>query len=577
LAPAKPCSSSLDDRPGRRVINEVSLARPTGSAAWLARGARRPLMRRSPCLLVAALLATWFVSPAVGVTIGVGLRGQRRALTGGGATAVAEESPAEAEEAEEEEEEEDQATPSLRPPGGSASLALLGQPPRPQSPPLQLVAQPLQSQQHGLPPQQLQSPLVSAAPLPVPPVALPVPAGAMPLMPLTQSIAWPSLQPQRQILPQSEERSPSAAVVTLPPMPSPASQPPQLQQAALQPLQTWSPSIATTMTVPPVLPSPQQRLASSSSSLRSDSGSGGGGSAGAGQVEAIGSNIAEVNSALPALAKATIPAVTSAPITPVATHPQVASAHAPAAAVKAAAAVQRELLDIEIRGMDYERLCADPELFSAFLAALGEAVGAPGDSNAIRVKPATTGVNASGLPHAVVVTVSVGGRSEDEEAALLEHLATAASEVDGIAAAADGAISAVALGHRREAVTVVSPQPTQPLAEASAVAAVASPSIFADDPDVCEPGCIEGQGVCEDKICFCRTPFTGLQCEKKVKGGLLRFSYSAVAFATAFAALVGSVIGMMLFRASLEAQRQMTTFGEAEGGKRSEVWKPAAR
>jgi len=249
-----------------------------------------------------------------------------------------------------------------------------------------------------------------------------------------------------------------------------------------------------------------------------------------------------------------------------------------AAAPRAATAGRRQSLAFEIRGLDYARLSADPSLLGALSAALGEALGTPGAPGKVQLAPATAAddAQAAGASRGVVVTTDLGSRTEEEEASLPERLAAAAADVDGVASAADGAISSVAMGRREEEAPAVQPTSQAP-SWSEAVAAAAAPSAFGDDPDVCEPGCIESQGVCEDRICFCRTPYTGLQCEKKVKGGLLRFSYTAVAFATLFAALAGSAVGMMLFRASVEAQRQLTTFGEEEGISRSEVWKPAAR
>ena len=35
-----------------------------------------------------------------------------------------------------------------------------------------------------------------------------------------------------------------------------------------------------------------------------------------------------------------------------------------------------------------------------------------------------------------------------------------------------------------------------------------------DDPEVCEPPCVEGQGVCNNNMCFCKSPFRGSSCQK---------------------------------------------------------------
>ena len=38
------------------------------------------------------------------------------------------------------------------------------------------------------------------------------------------------------------------------------------------------------------------------------------------------------------------------------------------------------------------------------------------------------------------------------------------------------------------------------------------------DPKVCEPPCAEGQGVCNNNQCFCRSPYRGSSCQSRSDG-----------------------------------------------------------
>merc|ERR1712032_1439143 len=68
-----------------------------------------------------------------------------------------------------------------------------------------------------------------------------------------------------------------------------------------------------------------------------------------------------------------------------------------------------------------------------------------------------------------------------------------------------------------------------------------------DNMDSCHPTCVQGQGVCSDKVCFCKSPFSGIRCERVRKSSSHRLSYPLAAGVAAFGLFAGVVIGVLFF------------------------------
>lgn len=90
----------------------------------------------------------------------------------------------------------------------------------------------------------------------------------------------------------------------------------------------------------------------------------------------------------------------------------------------------------------------------------------------------------------------------------------------------------------------------------------------------CNPPCIEGRGICNDNLCFCKSPYTGTTCQHKM-GGLVRIAYPMVAAL----AVVSVVFGILLAQAlhaiiNLRSEGKLSALGDGYG--RREVWMPPA-
>lgn len=69
------------------------------------------------------------------------------------------------------------------------------------------------------------------------------------------------------------------------------------------------------------------------------------------------------------------------------------------------------------------------------------------------------------------------------------------------------------------------------------------------DTSACDPPCLEGRGICGDKVCFCHHPWGGIQCERDVRndvGG--RISWKYVSVAMFFVACVGALLGECIWK-----------------------------
>lgn len=91
----------------------------------------------------------------------------------------------------------------------------------------------------------------------------------------------------------------------------------------------------------------------------------------------------------------------------------------------------------------------------------------------------------------------------------------------------------------------------------------------------CYPPCIEGQGVCGgDKVCFCKQPYIGAQCEElPAEEHALRLNYVYVTLVLCAVAALGLVMGEGIWR-MMKGSGQQDSNPNATGSK--EVWSAAA-
>jgi hypothetical protein len=92
--------------------------------------------------------------------------------------------------------------------------------------------------------------------------------------------------------------------------------------------------------------------------------------------------------------------------------------------------------------------------------------------------------------------------------------------------------------------------------------------------DECNPPCIDGRGVCNDNVCFCKHPYTGSTCQHNVKN-LFRVSYALTAGVAIFCIIFGIVMAKILtiLVAGRRSANTLAGYGENASAKH-EMWQP---
>jgi len=228
------------------------------------------------------------------------------------------------------------------------------------------------------------------------------------------------------------------------------------------------------------------------------------------------------------------------------------STTSPAGGQPSPAASLQQVVKLRVENVDYAALQADPKLKAAFEGAIKKEVS-------IEAGVAATDVVLNLAPGSVNVVASVEpfkGAPVKDTKGLAEAVAMAVSGLAGIQYASTGAIS----------VSVAEVASASPIP--SALAAATPGDVVSE---TCKPMCVEGHGVCEQGTCFCRTPFTGLQCEKRMKGELVRVGYPTATVVALIAVGLGVLIGVLLFRTMLQARKDVVIEEDRPG---REVWRP---
>lgn len=88
----------------------------------------------------------------------------------------------------------------------------------------------------------------------------------------------------------------------------------------------------------------------------------------------------------------------------------------------------------------------------------------------------------------------------------------------------------------------------------------------------CDPPCIEGRGLCNDNICFCRSPFSGSTCQHK-ETGLYRAPKIMVFGFSVFCFLLGIFLSKFIFTFSEHAiETRLERYGSSK--RKYEMWSP---
>lgn len=232
----------------------------------------------------------------------------------------------------------------------------------------------------------------------------------------------------------------------------------------------------------------------------------------------------------------------------------------------------REALAL-VSNVDYNKLMADAALRAAFETAVkqeiarsaGQSLGA--DRVTVWLDPGSVRIFAAVQVATQEAASSVQAAITRGASALAESLATAVAHVDGIATASTGAISA-----QVQASALAAQVP--PTAAPTTTATTTPERVIT--PGFCNPRCVEGRGVCTGGLCFCRTPYAGIQCEQVAQDSF-RLGYGAAGFVGLLAAAVGGALGLLLFRATEARRSAARRMDEEQVGRVREVWSPADR
>lgn len=95
---------------------------------------------------------------------------------------------------------------------------------------------------------------------------------------------------------------------------------------------------------------------------------------------------------------------------------------------------------------------------------------------------------------------------------------------------------------------------------------------IADAYSKCNPPCIAGRGICNDNVCWCKTPYSGTTCQHKV-GELQRVAFVFVIAFSAICIILGVVLAQGVFALiSRWMERRMASMGKHHS--HAEVWTP---
>jgi hypothetical protein len=96
-----------------------------------------------------------------------------------------------------------------------------------------------------------------------------------------------------------------------------------------------------------------------------------------------------------------------------------------------------------------------------------------------------------------------------------------------------------------------------------------------DSYSQCDPPCHESRGICNDRVCFCKSPYTGSTCQNKETGLYRAPRAVAVGFAI-FALFLGGVVAKVVF-ALIESKVEKRLEKYGSESRKTESWAPPSR
>jgi len=93
--------------------------------------------------------------------------------------------------------------------------------------------------------------------------------------------------------------------------------------------------------------------------------------------------------------------------------------------------------------------------------------------------------------------------------------------------------------------------------------------------DTCHPACSEGQGLCSDKVCFCRSPYSGMSCENERPFSVVRFGYGIVVVIVVSSSLLGAILACNVWKLISAPLGDIETSAVEAASNTKETWRPA--
>lgn len=224
-------------------------------------------------------------------------------------------------------------------------------------------------------------------------------------------------------------------------------------------------------------------------------------------------------------------------------------------------------LHVAFKNVDYNALTADKALLDDFKETVKEDIaekaghGVTPDDVEVTLRPGSVIVDAK-------ITVPEGSSQNTVQKAVCSSASSQADDaakdikaIDGISNAVSGTVQGEVLGNCATTTTTTKAAPAKALKSAAA-------DDDEDNMDSCHPTCVQGQGVCSDKVCFCKSPFSGIRCERVRKSSSHRLSYPLAAGVAAFGLFAGVVIGVLFFAGVMAPKMKHAAVTE----KKAETW-----
>jgi len=239
-------------------------------------------------------------------------------------------------------------------------------------------------------------------------------------------------------------------------------------------------------------------------------------------------------------------------------------------------------LSIKFKNIDYNALTADKSLLDDFKETVKEDIaekighGVTPDDIEITIGPGSITVDATVTVQEASAGdfVTLQNETCNSASSLADEMAKDVASIEGISNAASGTVEGEVEGNC--AVSTVNPTNTKTNTNTTNPStAVKSAPVDTDDDDddddmdTCHPPCVEGQGVCSDKMCFCKSPFRGIRCERIRQSASIRISYSLAVGIATFSVVAGVVIGVIFFTSYLSTELKPP---EAVVALKAETW-----